>query len=127
MILTEKRKNKRYGISEYIREDSYNDIYLEIKTDRIYNPKVIDISINGLGFELEGNGANADFNELEKYKNYFISIKLLENTILVEVIKIWSVIIERNCKKILTGGFIFSVISPEDRLIIAEYINTIRS
>jgi hypothetical protein len=123
----EKRKNQRYGISEYIKDDSYQDINIEIKTDKTYHPRIIDISINGLGFVLDENGDYIDFNEFEKLENYFISINLIKKTILVEVKKIWSIITEKAGKKILTGGLAFSVISPDDRLIIAEYINTIRS
>jgi hypothetical protein len=127
LITTEKRKNKRYEISEYIKEDSYKDIYLEIKTDEKFNPRVIDISINGLGFMLEENDNSVNFIEFEKLENYFVSINLINKTILVEVKKIWSVIIEKAEKRILTGGLVYSVISPEDRLTIAEYINTFRS
>jgi hypothetical protein len=123
----EKRNNKRYEISEYIKEHSFNDIYLEIKTDKKYNPRVIDISISGLGFSLEEKDNSASFHEFEKLENYFISINLINKTILVEVKKIWSIIIEKAGKRILTGGLVFSVISPEDRLTIAKYINTIRS
>jgi hypothetical protein len=125
--LKEKRKNKRYGISEYIKEDSYSDIFLEIKTGKKFNPHIIDISINGLGFALEENSDYVDFNEFEQLKNYFMSINFTNKTILVEVRKIWSIIIEKSGKKVLSGGVAFSVISPEDRLVIAEYINTIRS
>lgn len=127
MELKEKRKNKRYGISEYIKEDSYSDIFLEIKTGKKFNPHIIDISINGLGFALEENSDYVDFNEFEQLKNYFMSINFTNKTILVEVRKIWSIIIEKSGKKVLSGGVAFSVISPEDRLVIAEYINTIRS
>jgi hypothetical protein len=122
----EKRKNIRYEISEYIKEESFNDISLEINTDRIFIPRVTDISINGLGYALdEHDSINLD--EFDKLENYFININLINKMILVEVKKIWSIIIQKRGKRILTGGVVFSVISPEDRLTIAKYINTIRS
>jgi hypothetical protein len=122
----EKRKSKRYEISEYIKEDFYNDIHLEINTNKKYNPRVIDISMNGLGYVIEENDS-INLNEFDKLKNYFISINIVNKTILVEVKKIWSIIVKKAEKKILNGGLVFSVISPEDRITIAEYINTIRS
>jgi hypothetical protein len=122
----EKRKNIRYEISEYIKEESFNDISLEIKTDRIYIPRITDISINGLGYAFEENDS-INLDDFDKLENYFISINFVNKVILVEVKKIWSVIIQKAGKKILTGGLVFSVISPEDRLTIAKYINTIRS
>jgi hypothetical protein len=122
----EKRKNIRYEISEYIKEEFLNDISLEINTDRIYIPRVMDISLNGLGYTLEENDS-INLEDFDKFENYFININLVNKVILVEVKKIWSVIIQKEGKRILTGGVAFSVISPDDRLIIAKYINTIRN
>ncbi|MBN2403497.1 MAG: PilZ domain-containing protein [Spirochaetes bacterium] len=127
MNFNEKRKNKRYGISEYIKEDTYNDIGLEIKADKIYKSNIIDISINGLGYLIEVSGDSSDIDNIDKLDNFFISISLKKKVILTEVKKIWSIILEKPGKRVLAGGVIFSVISPEDRLAIANYINTIRS
>lgn len=72
----EKRKNKRYEISEYIKEDFYNDIHLEINTNKKFNPRVIDISMNGLGYVIEENDS-INLSDFDKLENYFIKILIL--------------------------------------------------
>jgi hypothetical protein len=123
---SDKRKNKRYDISEYVKEDYFDDIRLEIKTDNVFTPRLMDISINGLGLELEESDPSIDLNEFNRISDYFINIHFVDKVILAEVKKIWSIIVEDTGKKILKGGFLFSVISPEDKLSLAEHINALR-
>jgi hypothetical protein len=124
--INDKRKSERYSISEYIKEDSYKDICLEIRADRIYKPVISDISINGLGYELIENDLII-LEEVSNLENFYININFQNKSVLVEVKKIWNTIIKRAGKRTLTGGVFFSVISPGDRLAIAEYINYIRN
>lgn len=125
MNTNEKRKNIRYEISEYIKEN-FKDIYIEIKADNVYRAEVSDISMNGLGFFIEDN-KDYNFDELNKMTNYFIKIIFSDKEILTEVTKAWGVIVSKGTKKVLQGGLIFSVISSEDRLYLADYINSLRS
>ncbi len=122
----DKRRNRRYNISEYVKEDYFKDISLEINSDIVALPKIMDVSLNGLGFALEDSSGTINLDEFDKMSDYFINIRFVNKVILAEVKKVWSIIIEEAGKRILKGGFAFSVISPEDRLSLAEYINTLR-
>ena len=123
----EKRKSKRYEISEYIKDNYFQDVRVEINTNMLFKPEIIDISMNGLGFAIKKYDDSVNFDEFDKLSTFFINIYFFNKVILSEVKKIWSIIIEEEGNKVLKGGLIFSVMSPEDRLHLAEYFNNIRN
>ena len=123
----EKRKSKRYEISEYIKDNYFQDVRVEINTNMLFKPEIIDISMNGLGFAIKKYDDSVNLDEFDKLSNFFINIYFFNKVILSEVKKIWSIIIEEEGNKVLKGGLIFSVMSPEDRLHLAEYFNNIRN
>jgi len=123
----EKRKSKRYEISEYIKDNYFQDVRVEINTNMLFKPEIIDISMNGLGFAIKKYDDSVNLDEFDKLSTFFINIYFFNKVILSEVKKIWSIIIEEEGNKVLKGGLIFSVMSPEDRLHLAEYFNNIRN
>jgi hypothetical protein len=123
----DKRRIKRYDVSEYVKENYFEDIRLEINTNTVLVPHLTDISINGFGIALEDSGSSADLDEFNKLNDFFINIHFINKVILAEVKKMWSIVLENAGKRILKVGFSFSVISPEDRLSLAEYINSQRA
>lgn len=123
----EKRKSKRYEISEYIKDNYFQEVSVEINTDVLFKPEIIDISMNGLGFAIKECDDSVNLDEFDKLNNFFINIYFFDKVILSEVKKIWSIIIEEEGNRVLKGGLVFSVMSPEDRLHLAEYFNNIRN
>lgn len=123
----EKRKSKRYEISEYIKDNYFQEVRVEINTDVLFKPEIIDISMNGLGFAIKKYDDSINLDEFDKLSNFFINIYFFDKVILTEVKKIWSIIIEEAGNRVLKGGLVFSVMSPEDRLHLAEYFNNIRN
>ncbi|MFH0974808.1 MAG: hypothetical protein V1874_03380 [Spirochaetota bacterium] len=123
----EKRKFKRFEISEYVKDDNFKDIEIEINSDRIYRLKVIDINVNGIGYSIEETEALSGIDEFAKMTNYYINIIFSDKSILAEGKKVWSSITGGAGRRTLKGGLVFSIISPEDRLYIAKYINSLRS
>lgn len=123
----EKRKSKRYEISEYIKDNYFQEVSVEINTDVLFKPEIIDISMNGLGFAIKEYDDSVNLDEFDKLSNFFINIYFFDKVILSEVKKIWSIIIEEEGNRVLKGGLVFSVMSPEDRLHLAEYFNNIRN
>jgi hypothetical protein len=119
---SENRKDRRYDVSEYVKDNYISNISLEINTGTVISPQLTDISINGFGIVLEEAGSSMNLDEFNKLNDYFIHIHFINKVILAEVKKIWSIITEESGKKFLKGGFSFSVISPEDRLSLAEFI-----
>jgi hypothetical protein len=115
------RKGSRYEISEYINDNFCKDIHLEIKNDIAFNPVVIDISMYGIGFSIEEN-----VDVFDSLTDFFININFCDRTVLAEVKKVWSVRTEESGRKLLKGGLVFSVLSPEDRLYLADYLNAMR-
>ena len=123
----EKRSSKRYYVSEYIDNDYLSDIRIEINAGRIYKPRITDISMNGLGYFLEEAEETGNVEELDYTDNCFINMHLKDKSILTEVKKIWSIIIDDSGTRTLKGGFAFSVMSPEDRLSLAEFLKLLRN
>jgi hypothetical protein len=123
----EKRIIERYNISEYVKEDYYTDIYLEIRADRIYKAEITDISMNGLGFIINEPEGLTDIDELAGLINYYVKIHFQDKDILAEVKRIWIIISGDKGARTLEAGASFSVISSEDRLKLADVIATIRN
>ncbi len=122
----EKRKKTRYSIRDYVKKSHLLDkIYLEIDIDHIVRAHIVDLSLNGVGFEID----NLDENHIEKFRKLnamFVKIFFDSETIFVEVEKIWDIITEIDGGRMLKGGFQFSVVASEDRIKLSKLIEEIR-
>jgi hypothetical protein len=123
----EKRVDVRYGVSDYEDRDLFEDVSIEIDIDNPFKPEIADISLNGIGFSVKESEIQTDIDEFSKLTDYFIKIYMPENLILTEVRKRWSTIIDEDGTRILKCGCAFSVMSSKDRLVLAEFIKTIRN
>ncbi len=124
--MVEKRKKTRYSIRDYVKKSHLLDkIYLEIDIDHIIRAHIVDLSLNGVGFEID----NLDENHIEKFRKLnamFVKIFFDSETIFVEVEKIWDIITEIDGGRMLKGGFQFSVVASEDRIKLSKLIEEIR-
>ncbi len=116
----DKRNENRYSISEYLKEE-YENVFIEIKFDKPIKAYVTDISMNGIGYEIKSLNFE-DQKKLHDTDDFFVNINLIENKLLVEVKKAWSAL----TGNVYRGGLLFSVISPEDRLVLLKFLENIR-
>ena len=123
----ELRKLGRYNLSEYIKDKfGGSEIPFCIKDRDDHRGRVIDISLKGFGIEIPGE--KEDFITFVKNQEVFIvQIILLEETIEVRAKKMWFELFQVEEKNIYRGGLIFEEISPEDRLIISNFVDKMRS
>lgn len=122
----ENRQDTRYDASEYLKEIYYSNIsaFIEADSGQI-KANIVDISLNGIGFEiLFENQAVIEF--IFKTNNFFIKLQLASHTIICEITKKWQRIVSQKKIKAYKGGFTFSIISPDDRLKIADFVDKLR-
>ena len=119
----ENRQAARYSISDYLKK-KYKDIYIEIIKDGTIRADVIDINLNGVGFEIE-HIESSHFTKLEESDDFFIKIYAAGEVLFAEVRKMWSALLGEE-ERIFKGGFMFSVISPKDRLCLSKFLLKIR-
>ena len=124
--MDEKRKKTRHSIRDFVKKSHLLDkIYLEIDIEHIIRARVVDLSLKGVGFEID----NLDEKHVEKFRKLsamFVKIFFDSETIFVEVEKIWDIITEIDGGTVLKGGFQFSVIASEDRIKLSKLIEEIR-
>ncbi|MBN2041849.1 MAG: hypothetical protein JW864_17570 [Spirochaetes bacterium] len=125
--INEKRFAERYYISEYIDSDYFSEIVIEINADRAYYPEIVDISINGIGFFLKETDETGSLDNFNNMETCFLNMQFQERSILTEGKRIWSIIVEEHGGRILKGGFSFSVMSPDNRLLLAGFLKSLRN
>jgi hypothetical protein len=124
--MVEKRKKTRHTIRDFVKKSHLLDkIYLEIDIEHLIRARIVDLSLNGVGFEID----NLEENQIEKFRKLnamFVKIFFDSDAIFVEVEKIWDIITEMDGRTVLKGGFQFTVIASEDRIKLSKLIEEIR-
>lgn len=122
----ERRKKIRHSIKDAVKRSSLlEEMYLVISMNAEVRGRVIDISLSGLGFEID----NPDALLVEEFEDriaLFIKIFFDSDSIFAETEKIWSICQEVEGRSIMRGGLHFSVISSEDRIKLHKLIEEIR-
>jgi hypothetical protein len=125
--MVEKRKKTRHSIRDFVKKSHLLDkIYLEIDIEHVIRARIVDLSLNGVGFEID----NLEESQIEKFRKLsamFVKIFFDSDSIFVEVEKIWDIITEVDGNMVLKGGFKFSVIASEDRIKLSKLIEEIRN
>lgn len=122
----EKRKKKRHSIRDFIQESHLLDkIYLEIDAKTVIRARVMDLSLNGIGFEIDAL-EQMDKENFEKMSSVFVKLFFDSEVIFAEVEKIWDIITVVDDREVLRGGFQFSVIASEDRIKLSKLVEEIR-
>lgn len=122
----EKRKKKRHSIRDFIQESHLLDkIYLEIDAKTVIRARVMDLSLNGIGFEID-TLEQVDKENIEKMSSVFVKLFFDSEVIFAEVEKIWDIITVVDDREVLRGGFQFSVIASEDRIKLSKLVEEIR-
>jgi len=118
-------KELREFIRYTVEPGSGKTAFVEIGSNGNLTGVVSDLSAGGFSFGIEINDKkNYEF-ELEKF--IFIRLNYNRLSINAEVEKRWSLLKNADDKKIYTAGVSFKVISNEDRLILNEIIELLRS
>lgn len=124
--MVEKRKKKRHSIRDFVKESRLLDrIYLEIDMKTVIRARVVDLSLNGIGFEIDIM-EQMDKENFEKMSTMFIKLFFDSEVIFAEVEKIWDIITVVDEREVLRGGFQFSVIASEDRIKLSKLVEEIR-
>lgn len=124
--MVEKRKKKRHSIRDFVKESRLLDrIYLEIDMKTVIRARVVDLSLNGIGFEIDIM-EQMDKENFEKMSTMFIKLFFGSEVIFAEVEKIWDIITVVDEREVLRGGFQFSVIASEDRIKLSKLVEEIR-
>lgn len=122
----EKRKKKRHSVGDFVKESNLLDkIYLEIDMKFVIRARVLDLSLNGIGFEID-EMEQAEKENFEKMSTIFVKIFFDSEVIFAEVEKVWSIITVVDEREVLRGGFQFTVIASEDRIKLSKIIEEIR-
>jgi hypothetical protein len=124
--VVEKRKKKRHSVGDFVKESNLLDkIYLEIDMKFVIRARVLDLSLNGIGFEID-EMEQAEKENFEKMSTIFVKIFFDSEVIFAEVEKVWSIITVVDEREVLRGGFQFTVIASEDRIKLSKIIEEIR-
>jgi c-di-GMP-binding flagellar brake protein YcgR len=122
----ERRKKTRHSIIDAVKRSSLlEEMYLEISLSTVVRGRVVDISLGGLGFEIDDPDVVL-MDELEDLTALFVKIFFDAESIFAETYKIWSIHQEVSGRRIVKGGLQFSVISSEDRIKLTRIIEEIR-
>jgi hypothetical protein len=118
----ENRVNRRYVLDDLKPKDRLyiNKYFFTIIEEDIHGV-VRDISINGMGIEINEDSHLADEIFAQK-KKFFINMELGSHTLTAEAEYIWGKIE----KDTLSGGIRILSMAPEHRLILSEIIEEIR-
>ncbi len=122
--IREKRESERYSISEYLKE-KYNNIYIEIIIEDAIRANVIDMNMNGVGFEIDSLD-KPEMEKIEEKDSFFIKLYIGDEVLFVEVKKMWSAFLGKEQEMVLKGGLMFSVMSPKDRLNLFKFLEGTR-
>lgn len=118
------RQDRRYSIGDYLQKE-YHNLHVEVLLDPPIRAEVSDISMNGLGFEIPG--VEADVQErLEGADKFHMKIHVAESTILIEAKKTWGAMLSGKDGNIFKGGVMFAMVSPEDRIVLLNFLDKIR-
>lgn len=117
----ERRQVKRYPVAGRESED----IYIELDIDGPVRAEVTNINMSGIGFEIE-SGDESLINEISGRAEFFVKLYLPGLIIFSEMKKVWNTIAQSNGSRLLKAGMAFSVLSPEDRLTLADFIDKFR-
>jgi len=102
------------------------DVYINIDINGIVKGNVIDLSMNGIGFEFTSiNMEQIEF--IKNSDNIFLKLFIRELFILIGVKLVWSLLKNENGADTFNGGFTIHTISPDDNIRLSELIETMRS
>ena len=122
----ERRKKTRHSITDAVKRSSLlEQICLEIGLSAVVRGRVVDISLGGLGFEIDDPDAVL-MDELENTTSLFVKIFFDEESIFAKTDKVWSIYQEVSGRRTVKGGLQFSVLSSEDRIKLTGIIEEIR-
>lgn len=120
----ESRRDRRYSIADYLEKEFHN-VYIEIMMDKPIKASVSDISMNGLGFEISSPDKD-DQEKIDEASKFHIKVYLGREAILIEGKKTWGALIESSGSSLYKGGFMFSMVSPEDRLHLLKFLDHVK-
>ena len=120
-----KRQYARYEIQKarpaFLEKKITSELYLNIGGEAV--PALIDdISMSGFGFTIIGMN-EAGLNLLEEDEDFFVQMKLNEDTVVSYVKKIWTLRKRGENGIIIRGGASFDVLSEDDRNIIQNFVD----
>lgn len=118
-----KRRETRYSLSDEIRDHycSRESCYVEIELDAPVRGTIVDISLSGLGFEVEDPAPQA-YERLQGDDSYIIRIQLGGEACMAEARKAWL----SPGAGTIKGGVVFNVMSHEDRTRLSQFIEEMR-
>ncbi len=123
----DKRQTDRLMISEvtrnFISEDKIN---IEFDAGEKIKGKAVNISQNGIGFEVRGLSRTL-IDEIVDGEEMFLKLYAGDDFILAGVKIKWSLVKEEKGETVFKGGTEINIISHEDNLKLADFIEKIRS
>ncbi len=121
------RKNDRYPIREATgRQPVVGMAKCCFDFDGSLVGILVDLSLKGFGIEIPYiTGALVE--KIKSMENYMITVDFGDVKIMVAVKNIWNTVRLEDGEMIFRGGVEIDVISPEDRLILSNIIQKIRS
>lgn len=123
----DKRQTDRLMISEVARNFLSEDkISIEFDAGEKVKGKAVNISQNGIGFEIRGLNRNL-IDEIIESEDMFLKLYAGNDFILAGVKIKWSLVKEEKGDTIFKGGTEITIISHEDNLKLADFIEKIRS
>ncbi len=123
----EKRQTERLMVSDVILNDLSEDkIFIEFDAGEKIRGKVVNLSQNGIGFELRRLGREL-IDEIIDSEEIFLKLCAGSDFILAGVKIKWSFVKEVSGETVFKGGTEINIISPEDNLKLADFIGKIRS
>ena len=122
-----RRKIERYKLSDFINEKlSKDDIYVEFNLNEWIMGKIVDISMNGIGFEID-QLEYTKFRELINSNELYIKIHYSNEVILAGTKIAWKIVIKEKEKPIVKGGLFFTIMESESKLKLATLLESIRN
>ena len=123
----EKRREHRISPEDSLQSGyKITDFTVEFKTAPDIAADVVDISLDGAGFRIN-NVAEDMAGTIIATETLFTVLHINNVAILAESRLVWSSIVreEKHCK--IQGGIQFTVMAPEDRIVLHKILMTIRN
>lgn len=87
---------------------------------------VVDVSLKGFGIEIR-NITGSHMEEIKAASNYMITVDFGAETVMAAVRNAWNMVRFEGGAMIFRGGVAIDVMSPEDRIILSNIIEKMRS
>ena len=122
----DKRQAARFSLTNDRESLKKNDVYFEFELNGVIRGIAVDVSLLGLGLIIY-NITEKQIEKLKKMDEIFIKLFFEDDIMLVGVKNVWNRLISEAGKIVFKSGVRINIISTEDKLKLANFVERLRS